>query len=149
MTVSVDRAMALVASLQQDIPLTGAMQMSLSSWDGRTLVLQVPLPPNVNDKGTAFAGSITALGCITGWSLLTLWSEPLFGHCQCAVYDAQFHFSQPLKGDFTATVSLPDTAHLVESLRRKGKGKVSLDIELADSDGVAVRLHARYAVWKA
>lgn len=149
MTASVERAAELVAQLQQEIPLTGAMQMSLASWDGRTLVLQVPLPPNVNDKGTAFAGSITALGCITGWSLLTLWSEPLFGHCQCAVYDAQFHFSQPLKGDFTATVSLPDITHLVDSLRRKGKGKVSLDIELADSHGVATRLHARYAVWKA
>lgn len=149
MTASVERAAELVAQLHQEIPLTGAMQMSLASWDGRTLVLQVPLPPNVNDKGTAFAGSITALGCITGWSLLTLWSEPLFGHCQCAVYDAQFHFSQPLTGDFTASVSLADMTHLVDSLRRKGKGKVSLDIELADSHGVATRLHARYAVWKA
>lgn len=139
-----------VRQLHIEIPLTAAMQVSLQSFDGVTLVLQVPLSPNVNDKGTAFAGSITSLGCITGWTLLTLWSEQATGqHCQCAVYDAQFHFSQPLRGDFTATVSLPDTAHLLDSIRRKGKGKISLDIALADSDGVAARLHARYAVWRA
>ena len=61
----------------------------------------------------------------------------------------EYAVSQPLKGDFTATVTLPDMAHLIDSLRRKGKGKVSLDIELADSHGVAARLHGRYAVWKA
>jgi len=143
------RATDLVRQVHTEIPLTSALQLSLQSFDGSTLVLCVPLAPNVNDKGTAFAGSITSLGCITGWTLLTLWSEQAFGHCQCAVYDAQFHFSQPLKGDFTATVSLPDMAPLLNSLQRKGKGKVSLDIALADSTGVAARLHARYAVWRA
>jgi thioesterase domain-containing protein len=142
------RAVALMQQLYREIPLTAAMQLALQSFDGQTLVFQVPLAPNINDKGTAFAGSITSLGCITGWSLLTLWSEPLFGACQCAVYDAQFHFSQPLKGDFTARVSLPDMTPLIDSLRRKGKGKISLDIELADYHGVAARLHGRYAVWK-
>lgn len=145
----VQRAADRVRQLYTEIPLTAAMQLSLQSFDGNTLVLHVPLAPNVNDKGTAFAGSITSLGCVTGWTLLTLWSEQAFAsHCQCAVYDAQFHFSQPLKGDFTATVSLPDMAPLLDSVNRKGKGKVSLDIALADSAGVAARLHARYAVWR-
>jgi thioesterase domain-containing protein len=98
MTTSRQSAERLVGRMHQDIPLTAAMQLSLQSFDGQTLMFPRPLAPNINDKGTAFAGSITSLGCITGWSLLTLWSEPLFGHCQCAVYDAQFHFSQPLKG---------------------------------------------------
>ncbi len=149
MTTSRQSAERLVGRMHQDIPLTAAMQLSLQSFDGQTLMFHVPLAPNINDKGTAFAGSITSLGCITGWALLTLWSESRLGACQCAVYDAQFHFSQPLKGDFTATVSLPDMSHLIDSLERKGKGKVSLDIALADSHGVAARLHGRYAVWKA
>ncbi|HQX89337.1 MAG: YiiD C-terminal domain-containing protein [Moraxellaceae bacterium] len=148
MSTPVKRAQALIVQLHQEVPLTAAMQLALQSFDDSTLVFRVPLLPNINDKGTGFAGSITSLGCITGWSLLTLWSEPLFGHCQCAVYDAQFHFSQPLKGDFTATVTLPDMTHLMDSLRRKRKGKVSLDIEFADSHGVAARLHGRYAVWQ-
>lgn len=143
------RAADLVRQVHTEIPLTAALQLALQSFDGNTLVLQVPLAPNVNDKGTAFAGSITSLGCVTGWTLLTLWSEQAIGsHCQCAVYDAQFHFSQPLTGDFTATVSLPDMESLLNSVQRKGKGKVSLDIALADSAGVAARLHARYAVWR-
>ncbi|HQV41335.1 MAG TPA: YiiD C-terminal domain-containing protein, partial [Moraxellaceae bacterium] len=88
MSTPVKRAQALIVQLHQEVPLTAAMQLALQSFDDSTLVFRVPLLPNINDKGTGFAGSITSLGCITGWSLLTLWSEPLFGHCQCAVYDA-------------------------------------------------------------
>ena len=51
-------------------------------------------------------------------------------------------FAEPLD-------TVADMSHLIDSLERKGKGKVSLDIALADSHGVAARLHGRYAVWKA
>lgn len=146
-----DRAERVVASLRDEIPLTAAMRLGLQSFDGETLVLRVPLAPNINDKGTAFAGSITALGCITGWSLLTLWSEQEIGPCQVAIFDSRFVFRKPLRGDFTATVALPvESAReaLRASLRRKGKGRMALRIVLADSEGEAASLEAEYAVWR-
>lgn len=144
------RAERLVASLRDEIPLTAAMRLGLQSFDGETLVLRVPLAPNINDKGTAFAGSITALGCITGWCLLTLWSEQEIGPCQVAIFDSRFVFRKPLRGDFTATVALPEAAReaLCASLRRKGKGRMALRIVLADSEGEAASLEAEYAVWR-
>ncbi|MCC2637545.1 MAG: hypothetical protein K0Q68_1264 [Moraxellaceae bacterium] len=145
------RAARVVESLRNEIPLTAAMRLGLHSFDGETLVLQVPLAPNINDKGTAFAGSITALGCITGWCLLTLWSEQEIGPCQVAIFDSRFVFRKPLCGDFTATVTLPETAArdtLQASLRRKGKGRMALRIVLADSEGEAASLEAEYAIWR-
>lgn len=144
-------AQALLARIHQEIPLTAALQLVLVGFDGNTLVLGAPLAPNINDKGTAFAGSITALGNITGWSLLTLWSARHFNACRVAIADAHFAFDKPLRGDFTASVSLPsaeDCAGLLESLWRKGRGKVDLRISLADAEGEAVVLQARYAVWQ-
>lgn len=146
-------AQELASRIHTQIPLTAAMRLSAQSYDGKTLVLAAPLDPNINDKGTAFAGSITALGNVTGWCLLTLWSERVFGRNQCrvAIFDAQFSFKKPLTGDFTATVSLPDEAEyetLREAVAAGKNGKITLQIALADAAGVAVKLTGSYAVWR-
>lgn len=151
-TSALERAQALVRRIRDDIPLTAAMALAVEACDGESLVLRVPLSPNINDKGTAFAGSITALGSITGWCLLTLWSEAEVGPCQVAIYDARFQFRKPLHGDFTASAALPDAAALAtlrESLERKGKGRATLSLVLGDSAGEAVVVEAAYSVWKA
>lgn len=145
------RAETLLARMRTEIPLTAAMDLRVASFDGYTLVLRVPLLPNINDKGTAFAGSITALGSITGWCLLTLWSEEVPGRCQVAIVEAGFRFAKPLTGDFTATVTLPNETALDalgNSLRSKGKGRSALRISLADNAGEAATLDANYALWR-
>ncbi|MGH8491556.1 MAG: YiiD C-terminal domain-containing protein [Moraxellaceae bacterium] len=146
-------AQELASRIHEQIPLTAAMQLSAQSFDGKTLVLAAPLTPNINDKGTAFAGSITALGNVTGWCLLTLWSERVFGvnQCRVAIFDAQFSFKKPLTGDFSASVSLPsdeECAALKAAIENGKNGKITLQIVLADTAGVAVKLTGSYAVWK-
>lgn len=148
----VEQAARLLQRMRAEIPLTAAMQLEVAAFDGETLVLAAPLAPNINDKGSAFAGSITALGSITGWSLLTLWSEREGLPCQVAIYDARFVFRKPLSGDFTASVGLPEAAAraaLLESLQRKGKGRAALRVVLADAAGEAAFLEADYALWRA
>lgn len=144
-------AEALVARIRGEIPLTQAMQLGVEGYDGHTLVLRVPLDPNINDKGTAFAGSITALGSIAGWCLLTLWAERETGPLQVAIYDAHFSFRKPLRGDFTASVSLPsleDCKALKHAVTRRGKGRATLKVALADADGDAALLTGVYALWR-
>lgn len=142
-------AEALIERIRGEIPLTAAMQLSVKGFDGKKLELGVPLSANFNDKGSAFAGSITALGSITGWCLLMLWAEQEVGACQIAIYDAHFSFRKPLLGDFTASVSLPSVGEcmaLRESIEKKGKGKISLRISLADTNGEAAWLDGAYAL---
>lgn len=143
-------ARSLIVRVHKEIPLTHAMQLSLDSYDGNMLKLKVPLAPNINDKGTAFAGSISALGNITGWSLLMLWSAREFAPCRVAIADARFSFKRPLCSGFHSVVSLPSDEvcrQLLESLQKRGRGKVGLHVSLADSEGEAVVLEAQYAVW--
>lgn len=144
-------AEALVSRIRGEIPLTQAMELGVDYCDGHELTLKVPLAPNINDKHTAFAGSITSLGCITGWCLLTLWAEREIGACQVAIYDAHFAFKKPLRGDFTATVRLPSPEEcktLQYAVTRRGKGKITLKITLADDEGVAAVLNGTYAIWQ-
>ena len=51
----------------RDIPLAAAMSIAVEGYDGRTLTVRAPLPPNRNLHGTAFAGSLFSTCVLTGW----------------------------------------------------------------------------------
>ena len=67
MTNSTDE---MKAFLYQHIPLAVAMQVNIDDYDGQHLVISAPLAVNNNDKGTAFAGSISSLATVSGWIAL-------------------------------------------------------------------------------
>ncbi|MCP5302917.1 MAG: YiiD C-terminal domain-containing protein [Pseudomonadales bacterium] len=48
------------------------MGMTVAEYDGNRLSLAFPLAPNINDKGTGFAGSLNAATTYCAWSLLHL-----------------------------------------------------------------------------
>ncbi len=145
-------AQALMAGLRQDIPLTAALQVRAEAYNGQHLVLAVPFAPNINDKGTAFAGSIAALANLTGWALLTLWAEERFGAVQVAVYHSDIHYRKPLVGDFRASVHLPEPHALADAeaaLEAGRRAKLALTVELSAADGVAAVMQGKYALWLA
>ncbi|MEJ2690611.1 MAG: YiiD C-terminal domain-containing protein [Deltaproteobacteria bacterium] len=56
--------------LRDNIPLTGAMEVSVTYYDGKKAVLQAPFAPNINHRHTIFGGSIAILGIMAGWFVL-------------------------------------------------------------------------------
>ena len=58
--------------LNRHVPLFRAMQAQIERCDVTRLALTAPLEPNVNDKGTAFGGSMAAIAALTGWTMTTL-----------------------------------------------------------------------------
>ena len=42
----------------QHLPIAQFMGLEVESYDGDTLILTAPLEPNINDKQTAFGGSL-------------------------------------------------------------------------------------------
>ena len=58
--------------LYSHIPLTKEMRLELVSFNESTLTAKAPLLPNINDKGSAFGGSSSALMIISAWSLIKL-----------------------------------------------------------------------------
>ena len=53
------------------IPQVLAMQVQLAGERDGRLCLRAPLGPNVNDKGTAFGGSLVSLMTLAGWCLVS------------------------------------------------------------------------------
>lgn len=58
--------------LYAEIPLTKDMGIELNEFDGKNIKVTAPLSHNINDKGSVFGGSSSALMIISAWSLIKL-----------------------------------------------------------------------------
>ena len=83
----------------RDIPLAAAMSIGVADYDGRTLTVRAPLPPNRNLHGSAFAGSLFSTCVLTGWGAtwLALREQDLAG--VIVIADSDIHYRKPVEGD--------------------------------------------------
>mgnify|MGYP003546602363 FL=1 len=63
--------------LYNDIPLTKIMEIKIQNYTNQELITTASLGININDKGTAFGGSLSTITIISGWSLCWLISKEL------------------------------------------------------------------------
>ena len=57
---SMEAALEDLRRYTRELPPVAAIQAQVDAYDGQRLVLTAPLSANVNDKGTAFGGSMTS-----------------------------------------------------------------------------------------
>lgn len=145
------QAAALEARVLAAIPLARALAVRIVSFDGVQVVLEAPLAPNLNDKGTAFAGSLSTLVTLSGWCLATLLGEADGERCEAAVYHAEVDFLRPVRETLRARAMLADPAalpRLHERLRAGRRAKLPVVAQLGDDADPAVRFRGDYAVWR-
>lgn len=83
--------------IREQIPLTRHLDFQILSWDGDTLHMKAGLAPNINDKGSVFAGSQTALLTLAGWAYTTLLSLP--EDVDVVAAGSEIAFAAPIMGD--------------------------------------------------
>ena len=151
MTTPAARAAALEARILASIPLTRAMQVRVVSFDGERLVVEAPLDANINDKGTCFAGSLSTLVTLAGWSLATLLGEEDGERCEAAVYHSELDFVRPVRETLRAEAWVSDpgsVARLRERLSAGKRAKLPVTVRLGPLDDPAVHFSGNYAVWR-
>ena len=135
--------------LHTKIPITKQMDVGVARYDGRTLVLKAPLDRNVNDKGTAFGGSLFSLAVLSGWGLLFLKLKEENLSADIVIHESTISYHLPVTGVLEACCSIPEGeeyAHLIERLRAGGRGKISLETDIMQASRVAVSFRGRYVV---
>lgn len=130
------------------MPPLAAMQVDLRHYDGTHLHIDAPLAANVNDKGTAFGGSLTALMTIAGWGLATLKLQAAGFDADVYVADSTVRYRAPLLHDLRAQAWLdPDGSwdDFIATFARRGKARATLLAQvLLPEGGVAAELSGRY-----
>jgi thioesterase domain-containing protein len=111
-----------------NIPLTRHLDFRMLGWDGERLTMSAALAPNINDKGTLFAGSQTALLTLAGWAYSTLLAEPL--RVDVVAATSTMAFNTPIRADMEIVASAPGEAcaRFCQRLARKGRAPLAVQV---------------------
>ncbi|MQA89063.1 MAG: thioesterase [Gemmatimonas sp.] len=119
--------------LYEHIPISAAMGVTVEAADENEVRLRAPLDLNINHRSTVFGGSAAAVAILAGWSLLHL-RLGAGGHSKRIVIQRNsVDYTHPIDGDFDAVAVPPapqDWARFTRVLRRRGRGRIELIVEL-------------------
>ena len=130
---------AFLSWLHQAIPLTAAMQIDEINYTGNQLHLSAPLEPNLNDKGTGFAGSIASIATLSGWCLLTLWLRERGIDADVMIAKSEQRYLAPVTDRLKAVASLPDDAVVEQFWQRfqeKQRARLPISVALGNEQTV-------------
>jgi len=147
-----DLIQALQQTLEHEIPLTQHLALQVISYDERGLTLGAPLAPNINHKRTAFAGSLNSVVTLAGWGLLWLILQEEEIPARVVIQDSACNYQRPVSDDFTAFCQKPapaEIARMVEALRKRGRARIELHVEIRNATAVAVSFTGRYVILQA
>ncbi|MFY4803917.1 thioesterase domain-containing protein [Aliarcobacter butzleri] len=117
--------------LHNEIPLTKFMDLKIAKYDEKELITIAPLNTNINDKGTAFGGSLATLTIISGWSICWLISKELEINSENIVVIKNEHsYRKPVKKELICHTKRP-TKDEIENLKNKLLLKKSASIKIS------------------
>ena len=132
----------------REIPLAAAMSIGVASYDGGTLTVRAPLPPNRNVHGTAFAGSLFSTCVLTGWGAtwLALRERGLMG--LIVVADSNIHYRKAVAGELVCQCTPnPDALRAgLDQLAATGRASFELACAIGQADQRAVTFTGKYVV---
>lgn len=141
----------LQKKLHTQIPPTKTLEFRVETIDDHALCMSAPLQTNINDKGTAFGGSIASLCTITGWSLCWVLSKYLEVECDMVVYESSMNYYRPITKDFTAEVKVPcgaEIENIKAKLQEKNKASIELEVLINENMKECVKYVGKYAFLK-
>jgi thioesterase domain-containing protein len=128
--------------LREEIPMTQAMGMTVTAWDGHTVTLTAPLEPNLNHADTAFGGSISSMGIMAGYCLTYLMLGERRISNRLLIQQSAIDFLRPIDGELVARACVPEEAALADflgMLQRKRRARLTLTSQVMCKGLLAAR----------
>ena len=136
--------------LSAHLPLARAAGVQVDSYSGEALVASAPLDKNINDKGTAFGGSLYNICVIAAWGMTHLKAKELGFDGDIVVAKGEINYLRPLVGRLIATATSPDSDALVraeQGYKDRGKAIFNIQVTVKDDQQLAcVEFVGKYAV---
>jgi thioesterase domain-containing protein len=142
------------------LPITQYMGLEVESYNGDTLILTAPLEPNINDKQTAFGGSLYNMAVMACWGMIYLKTQEQKIICNQVVTEGSIKYIAPVEGRIRAICHAPsadELASFFDYFERKGKARISLQAAIYNDSCVmkidpeakpSVKFSGQYAILK-
>ena len=136
--------------LYNDIPLTKIMEIKIQNYTNQELITTASLGININDKGTAFGGSLSTITIISGWSLSWLISKELgFDSNNIVIIKNETSFRKPVTKDIvchTKKPSLEEIQILKEKLLTKKSASLKIKSKIIEDGETCVDFVGFYVI---
>ena len=136
--------------LHNEIPLTKLMQLKIEDYDNKKLVTSAPLDVNINDKGTAFGGSLSTITIISSWSMCWLISQELnYDSKNIVVIKNMNKYLKPVTKDLICHTIKPTKKEiqiLKEKLKKKGSASITLQSQIIEDGELCVEFEGVYVI---
>ena len=127
----------LTSYIHEHIPLTKELGAIIEDYNGDDIIISAPLEPNLNHRNTAFGGSLSTLGILSGWALLFIKIREENLKARLVIQHSSFNFTKPVEGDFVAICNTPDEKEwttFLKTLRKFGKARIQMDSKIMCND---------------
>ncbi len=121
------------------IPITRAMGVRITKYDGDQLRLAAPIALNHNHLGTAFGGSLSALATLAAYGLI--WLEIGDKTAHVVIRNSELSFRRPVRGEIVAICRRPSEDELwmfKNAFAQHRKAKITLPVTIEEEGVVAV-----------
>jgi len=140
-------AAGLQAYLTARIAPARALGITVEATD--PVVIAAPLEPNLNDKGTAFAGSLFSVAALAGWAQVMRWCAAQSFEAEVMLQASKAQFLAPARAQVRATALEPSRVlqeKLARMLARSGRGRIEVAVSVSCEETVVMTLAGVYAV---
>lgn len=142
----------LEALLHREIPLAAALGVRVDRCDDDATILTAPFERNRNASGTAFGGSLAALAMLAGWLMCRRLAAAAAPGASVVIQRGTADFERPVTGALRARCEAPAAtavARFRETLARRGRARLALEVVVAESGGAGLRFRGEYVAAKA
>ena len=139
-------ASELTTTWHQTIPMSKAMNLQVSFYDGDSITTTCDLDFNKNLHDTMFAGSIYTLATLTGWGWVYFMLNKAGLAGDIVLAEANIKYVKPVAGAGSGHVAAIDSDVDISALSKGRRARVSLQVKIKCGDTIAAVFDGKYAI---
>lgn len=136
--------------LHKNIPITKAMEIKVMELTKSRVRMLAKIEANINDKMTAFGGSINALMTICGWVMVFANIKEFDSEADIVVKKSTTNYLAPINEDFIAECELTDEEVRKEFLKwyaEHKKSRLNLKVSIKNETTTFAEYEGQYVAF--
>lgn len=126
--------------LNEKIPQSRSMEVTVEEIGEHSLTLSAPLEANINHRDSVFGGSASSVAILSAWAFLHTRMQRLNLSPTLVIQNNTMSYDHPILGRFQAVAALPEGARwerFLKTLERHGRARIEVQSKLYFNNKVA------------